>query len=175
MSIHFSCSSAVHFVQIIKDLGCLTSDLNSNNSTALTVSLLLERHTCTHTHPLKVYLFMFYERFLWRTNIKFNSIVSTSMKIILTVEFYFFDSLLLLLSCQVVSNSFVTPMDCSPPGSSVHGIFQARILEWIAISFCGGSSRPRDQTYGSCHISCITGRSFTIEPPGKPSLIYPSS
>ena len=42
-------------------------------------------------------------------------------------------------------------MDCSPPGSSVHGIFQARILEWVAISFSRGSSRPRD---GTC-VSCI--------------------
>ena len=38
------------------------------------------------------------------------------------------------------------PMDCGPPGSSVHGIFQARILEWVAISFSRGSSQPRDQT-----------------------------
>ena len=38
------------------------------------------------------------------------------------------------------------PMDCSTPGSSVYGIFQARILEWVAISFSGGSSWPRDQT-----------------------------
>ena len=38
------------------------------------------------------------------------------------------------------------PMECIPPGSSVHGIFQARILEWIAISFSKRSSRPRDHT-----------------------------
>ena len=38
------------------------------------------------------------------------------------------------------------PMDCSPPGSSVHGVFQARILEWVTISFSRGSSPPRDQT-----------------------------
>ena len=38
---------------------------------------------------------------------------------------------------------FCKPMDCNPPGSSVHGISQARILEWVAISFSGGSSRPR--------------------------------
>ena len=38
------------------------------------------------------------------------------------------------------------PADCSLPGSSVHGILQARILEWVAIPFSGGSSRPRDQT-----------------------------
>ena len=42
-------------------------------------------------------------------------------------------------------------MDCTPPDSSVHGIFQARILEWVAISFSRGSSLPRDWT----HISCI--------------------
>ena len=41
-------------------------------------------------------------------------------------------------------------MDCSPPGSSVHGIFEARILEQVAISFSRGSSRPRDQTCVSC-------------------------
>ena len=43
-------------------------------------------------------------------------------------------------------------MDCSPPGSSVHGISQARILEWVAISFSRGSSQPRDGT----HVSCIS-------------------
>ena len=41
------------------------------------------------------------------------------------------------------------PMDCSPPGSSVHGIFWARILEWVAISFSRGSSQPRDQIWVS--------------------------
>ena len=45
-------------------------------------------------------------------------------------------------------------MDCSPPGSSVHGISQARILEWVAISYSRGSSWPRDQTHIS-YISCI--------------------
>ena len=41
-------------------------------------------------------------------------------------------------------------MDCSPPGSSVHGILQVRILEWVAFSFSGGSSWPGDQTHASC-------------------------
>ena len=50
------------------------------------------------------------------------------------------------------------PMDCSPPGSSIHGIFQARILEWAAISFSRGSSRPRDQTL----VSRIVDRHFTV-------------
>ena len=42
------------------------------------------------------------------------------------------------------------PVNYNPPGSSVHGISQARILEWYAISFCRGSSQPRDWTYISC-------------------------
>ena len=50
------------------------------------------------------------------------------------------------------------PMDCSLPGSSVHGILQGRILEWIAISFSRGSSQSRDRT----QVSCIAGRFFTI-------------
>ena len=50
------------------------------------------------------------------------------------------------------------PKDCSLPRSSVHGIFQARVLEWVAISFSRGSSQPRDQTW----VSCIVGRFFTI-------------
>ena len=58
-------------------------------------------------------------------------------------------------------------MDCSLPGSSVHGILQARILEWVAISYSRVSSQPRDRTRGSCG-SCITVRFFTAEPPGKP-------
>ena len=50
------------------------------------------------------------------------------------------------------------PMDCSPLGSSVHGILQARILEWVAISFSRGSSWPRDPIW----VSCTSGRFFTI-------------
>ena len=57
-------------------------------------------------------------------------------------------------TCQVASVvSLWDSMDCSLLGSSVHGIFQARILEWVAISFSGGSSRPRDQTHVSS-VSC---------------------
>ena len=51
------------------------------------------------------------------------------------------------------------PMDCSLPGSSVHGILQARILEWVAISSSRGSSWPRDQTCVSC--SSCSGRQVT--------------
>ena len=50
-------------------------------------------------------------------------------------------------------------MDCSPPSSSVHGIFQAKILEWVTISFSRGSSQPRDQPCVS-YISCIEKQSL---------------
>ena len=58
---------------------------------------------------------------------------------------------------SVVSNS-ATPMDYSLEGSSVHGILQARILEWVARPSSRGSSKPRGQTW----VSCIVGRFFTI-------------
>ena len=50
------------------------------------------------------------------------------------------------------------PMDCSLPGSSLHGILQARVLEWVTISFSRGSSQPRDRTL----VSCIPGRHFNL-------------
>ena len=62
--------------------------------------------------------------------------------------------------------SLCDPADCSPPGSSAHGILQARILECVEISFSRRSSRPRNQT----QVSCIAGRFFTSEPPGKRHL-----
>ena len=55
------------------------------------------------------------------------------------------------------------PMDCSLRGSSVHGIFQARILEWVAISFSKRSSRPRDQT----QVSWLQADALPSKPPGK--------
>ena len=61
--------------------------------------------------------------------------------------------------CVLVAQSYMTlcdTMDCSPTGFSVHGIIQARILEWIAISFPRGTSQSRDRTL----VSCITGRFF---------------
>ena len=57
-------------------------------------------------------------------------------------------------SCPTLHNH----TDCSLPDSSVHGILQARILEWVAVPSCRGSSQPRDWTW----VSCIAGRFFTI-------------
>ena len=61
------------------------------------------------------------------------------------------------------------PLDCSLPGSSVHGISQARVLECVAISSSRGSSWPRDQTYISS-FSCRLVGSLPLAPPGKPSV-----
>ena len=70
-------------------------------------------------------------------------------------------------ACVCSVQLVVTPWTvCSPPGSSVHGIFQARILEWVAISYSRGSSWPRDWTHISW-VSCIAVRYFTTESPGK--------
>ena len=75
-------------------------------------------------------------------------------------DFFFLFELVLQL-CLTLSN----PMGCSPPGSSVRGILQARILERVDIPFSRGSSRPRGQTW----ISCIAGRFFASEASGHPN------
>ena len=61
---------------------------------------------------------------------------------------------LAIQSCLTICN----PMDGSLPGSSVHGILQARILEWVAMPFSRGASQPKDQSW----VSCIAGRFFTL-------------
>ena len=61
-------------------------------------------------------------------------------------------------------------MDCSPPGSSVYGILQARILEWIAIPVCRGPSRPRDRTPHLLHCRQIL---YPLSHQGSPWQIKP--
>ena len=61
--------------------------------------------------------------------------------------------------------TFSNLLDCSPSGSSVQGILQARVPEWVAMPSSGGSSQPRDQI---C-ISCMAGEFFTAEPPEEPN------
>ena len=80
------------------------------------------------------------------------------------------------MSCSVVQSHTTrgNSTDCSQPGSSVHGILQARILEWATIPFSRGSSPPRDLS----QVSCAAGRVFTAEPPPKPqplSTVLPIS
>ena len=69
----------------------------------------------------------------------------------ITIFFFFFE---VAQSCPTLCD----PVDCSLPGSSVHEILQARILERVAISFSRGSSRPRDRTW----VSCIGGKRFNL-------------
>ena len=81
---------------------------------------------------------------------------------------YHMISLMWTLKCvsrSVLSDS-LDPMDCSLPGSSVHGLLQARILEWVAIPFPRGSSQPRERT----PVSCTAGDSLLSEAPGKPRI-----
>ena len=79
-----------------------------------------------------------------------------------TSEFNLEQSFLYLYTLRVcVSQSCPTlcdTMDCSPPHSSIQGILQAIILEWVAIPFSKKSSQPKDQTW----VSCIAGRFFTV-------------
>ena len=69
--------------------------------------------------------------------------------------------------CPILCN----PLDNNPPGSAVHGSFQARILEWVVISSFKRSSQPRDWIDVS-YVSCIAGEFFTTEPLGKPTKYY---
>ena len=70
-----------------------------------------------------------------------------------------------MLAAQVCP-TLCDPMDCSPPGSSVHGSFQERTLEWVAISFSRGSSHPGIEPRSPALQACA----LTSEPPGKPIL-----
>ena len=72
--------------------------------------------------------------------------------------FHFFSSIPLWKWSSYLGLTLCNPMDCSLPGSSVHGFFHARILEWVAISFFSRSSQTRDQT----QVSCTAVRCFTI-------------
>ena len=72
----------------------------------------------------------------------------------------------LLQSCPALCD----PVDCALPSSSVHGILQAKIPEWVAMPFSRWSSPSKGWTWVSC-IFCITGRFFTAESPGKSQLI----
>ena len=98
---------------------------------------------------------------------EFGKLCTSLPQVVLRSKHYIFPIIL----SGLVSQSCPTlcdPMDGSLAGSSVHGIFQARILEWVAIFFPRGSCWPRDQT----QVSCIRGRFFTTEPLGKPIDLY---
>ena len=100
-----------------------------------------------------------------------QSIPKRILDIILCLFYHAIVKFPLLFHCCACSAAQFCPtlcdsLDCSPPGSFVHGISQARILEWVAISFSRGSSWLRDRSCVSC-VSCTAGRFFAAEPPGK--------
>ena len=104
---------------------------------------------CNYIHNfLKSTLYQMYA--IWRR----NKVIYDQTMQILTQRF---------LSVSVAQSrpTLCDPMDCSPPGSSVHGILQTRILEWVAIFFSRRSSQPRDRTY----VSCTGGGFFSTELP----------
>ena len=105
---------------------------------------LLKLRTILQTHFVNVIIHSFQVRDLSIEEMRERSIYQNVLTFLSEVA----------QSCPTLCD----PVDHSPPGSSVHGILQARILEWVAISFSRGSSWPRDQT----QVSCIAGRHFNL-------------
>ena len=115
-------------------------------------------------------LIMNISQFLWTWNS--FSLISLVFRIVWFVSTYFYLSQLNRALLQINHSNVIQrqkvkvkslsdpmdPMNCSLPGSSIHGIFQARVLEWVAIAFSRGSSQPRDQTL----VSHIAGRCFNL-------------
>ena len=102
---------------------------------------------------------LFFEAFWYALTFQLSAHVSLNKYILVCVQSYFSHEWL----CD--------PMDCSLPGSSVHGILQARILEWVAMPSSRGSFQTRDQTHVSC-VSWIAGRFFITEPSRKPYIYH---
>ena len=85
-------------------------------------------------------------------------LILREMQIQITTRHHLIPIRMFYLCLYSVAQSHLTlcnPMDCRPPGSSVHRILQVRILEWVAMPSSRGSSQPRDRT----QVSCIAGRS----------------
>ena len=108
---------------------------------------------CSYLHLLSSTFFKFIYLFIWLcwVLVVASRIFSCGMHTLSCSEYVCAIS---LRSCPTLCD----PMNCSPPGSSAHGILQARILKWVAIPFSRGPSHPRDWTW----VSCIVGRRFTI-------------
>ena len=102
-----------------------------------------------------------------RDKTRVSCIIGRCFTVWATREVYILIISLSLFSLSVVSDS-CNPMDFSPPGSSVHGILQARILEWVAISFSRGSSQTRNQTW----VSCMAGKFFTVWAMSESSIFW---
>ena len=102
----------------------------------------------------------------WVVSSLTRDLVSLMPEVILSVKCYISHRVIIYFKLLFAHLILSNPMDWSPPGSSIHRIFQAGILEWVAIPSSVGSSWSRDRTLVSC-ISCIAGGFFTTESPGK--------
>ena len=132
------------------------SDWTGMHTTILTV--FSRRGVATELYEFLMY-FAFYP-LIWCMVYKYF-LPFYRLPLYLLVFIYFFSCIEAIESESEVTQLCPTlcdPMDCSLPSSSVHRIFQAIVLEWIAISFSRGSSWPRDGTW----VSCIVDRCFTI-------------
>ena len=145
------------------------------------VTFLLSRSpwekNCKRCSSLEV-KFMFCFAYEW-PHFRYTSLMDGWLQGCLTMPAVWFPCTLLTkseIACMRAKSlqsclTLFDPMDCSPQGFSVHGILQARILEWVVISFSRGSSWPRDGTQASW-VSWIAGRFFTAEPLGKSLLCW---
>ena len=90
------------------------------------------------------------------------------------MSFFYYSMWLYSLGCmhaQLLSHvRLCDPTDCSPPGSSAHGIFQARILEWLPLPTPGDLPNAGIELISPV-VSALAARFFTTEPPGKPSIL----
>ena len=100
---------------------------------------------------------MDYQRRTHRVSLLFLWILFYKHQFALTVEFLLYSKVKESEVAQLCL-TLCDPVDCSPPGYSIHRVFQARVLDWVAISFSRGSFRPRGWT----QVSHIAGRCFTI-------------
>ena len=121
---------------------------------------------CPHVHTLKVHFRECYQELSLDNKISKHDFIF----------FYFAQKIHVIHCCFLVAKSCPTlcdPMDCGPPDSSVHGISQARILEWVAISFSRGSG---DWTHIWIEPTslALTDELVTVERPGKPTPLPPA-
>ena len=120
---------------------------------------------CTHVHSLKVHFRECYQEPSLDNKISKHGFI-----------FSYFPQKIHVIYCCLVAKSCPTlcdPMDCGLPDSSVHGISQARILEWVAISFSRG---PGDWTHICAELTslALTDELFTVDPPGKSTPLPPA-
>ena len=129
-------------------------------------------HTHTHTHTyIYIYTHIYTHTQIYKLHSNTDSMISTHFNFLeLQITCGNNEKILKYNTVHVPCCAYTQlcptlcdSMECSPPGSSVHGILQARILEWVAMPSSRVSFQPRDQIW----VSNIAGGFFTTEPPGN--------